>query len=129
MKKIRTKLYWIIPLLIMAISIGILYFVNLERFTAPPNEKWSKSLQIATIDSYYNPQVVADSENNHLYYSEEHQLVHKKFDQDYRIVQEDTILTSGSWDDFYVYQNEVILYKDGKLIDGSTNTEIDEADT
>lgn len=129
MKKLRTKLYWIIPLLITVISIGILYFVNLERFTAPPHEKWSKSLQIATMDSYYNPQVAIDSDNIHLYYSEDHQLIHKQFDQDYRITKEETIDTTGTWDDFYVYQNEAILYKDGILIDASSNTEIDEADT
>ncbi len=127
MKTFRHKLFWLIPLTIIIVSLAILYFINLQRFTAPPSENWSRELKIATIDSFYAPQVESKDETTHLYYVEDGNLKAAKYDSNYDLIERNTILTKPKLEDFYVYQDNIILYNDGAILDGATNEELDQA--
>ncbi|MRG87049.1 hypothetical protein [Salinibacillus xinjiangensis] len=129
MEKLRKKLFWLIPLAIVLVGLAILYIINLQRFTAPPTEDWSRDLPIATIDGYHDPQVEVNEGQVDIIYSQNKELVKKSFDSDLREIKEEPIPTKvDSWDDFYVYKDKVFYFDEEKIMNGATTEVIAEAE-
>ncbi|QHS21656.1 hypothetical protein GWK91_01225 [Virgibacillus sp. MSP4-1] len=129
MKGLRQKLFWIIPFLIILTGFILLFVTNLQRFTAPPAEGWSRGLEVAKMDGFHDPQVEADKSGMDLYFLRDGSIHHVSYDTDFSKKGEDVIpVDRERVDSFYVYGDRVYYFDEGSIINGKTGEGIDEAE-
>ncbi|MCU9614708.1 hypothetical protein OEV98_14285 [Caldibacillus lycopersici] len=128
MNTFRHKLYWLIPLFLILVALMILYCINLQRFTSSPQDHWSREYKLRTIDSYNTPQVIHEKDHTELYFVTDGKLIKQVLDSNYNIVSEETVDAEISTvKDFYIYDDQLVLFKDDSLIDGKTKEKLADA--
>ncbi|MBB6453440.1 hypothetical protein HNQ94_001889 [Salirhabdus euzebyi] len=129
MQNVRQKLFWLIPLIIIVVGLAILYFTNLQRFTEPPSENWSREINVGTADKFTKPIIHVTADNIEIALVEDGVIQKKTYDNTYELLDTQAITPPfTSWTDYYLKGDNIYFFKDGTIINGNNEEVVTEAE-
>lgn len=122
-KKFATKLYWIVPGIIMIIGILLLFYENFSDVTEHPSDDWSRALTIGKTEQNQLPPVKM-TENEDLIFTrfENGILATTTLGKDFTVKDEQTYnIPVNKWTQVYQQENTIIYFDFKNIYDQDKN--------
>ncbi|WP_226580196.1 hypothetical protein [Halobacillus litoralis] len=126
MKNLAGKLVWILPMIIVLFGVAILFVHNYNEVTEPPDEKWSRELEVGKTSALQSIRADSSEDSHTVSFLTSDGLKQKKYDEDYNLLNEesydfpvDKFTTFFKTDENFVFSDYYHLYN-GKTEDEIT---------
>lgn len=116
-KKFATKLYWIVPGVIMVLGLLLLFYENFSDVTEPPADDWSRALTIGETDLNQIPPVKINENGDFVFTRfEDGKLAATTLGKDFTVKDQQTYnIPVNKWTQVF-QQDDTIIYFDFKNI-------------
>ncbi|MFC7063982.1 hypothetical protein [Halobacillus seohaensis] len=128
MDRLIKKFIWILPTVVILIGISVLFYENHQKVTEPPNENWSREVELGLTSSTLEP-IVNERENGHLdvSYLMETGVKQISLNESLEITNENTYdIPYDKWTQFFLKGDHLIYSDYYAMYDGKTDEKISE---
>ncbi|UOQ94239.1 hypothetical protein MUO14_04560 [Halobacillus shinanisalinarum] len=129
MRKLKEKWVWLGPLLVILIGVSILFAENYQEVTEPPNESWSREVEIGSTPTLIEPHITVTKDGNiSVSYVTKEGVQQKSLNETYQVVSENSYdIPYDKWTQAYS-DGEQLIYSDYYAIyEGETKEKIADA--
>ncbi|MCT2535906.1 hypothetical protein NC661_08290 [Aquibacillus koreensis] len=120
---LRKQLPWLLPTILVAIVVSILFFQNLEEVTEVPEENWSRALPIGETTLTKYPFVRTSSEGEIAITQYENNAINNQiYDENFEKLEQFTFpdIEVTKWVDAYTNNDNLIYFDYDNIIDGTS---------
>ncbi|SDR12033.1 hypothetical protein SAMN05216232_3402 [Virgibacillus subterraneus] len=125
----RKHLFWIIPSIIIAIGIFSVFYQNITNASEPPDEGWSRALQIGTTTVNNGLPVQKTNDDKLIIQTyEEGQLLTKTLNNNFEVVNENSYdIPFDKWTQVFIQENNLIYHDYKHIYDQKGNIIVSDA--
>ncbi|MFC0523871.1 hypothetical protein ACFFGV_09910 [Pontibacillus salicampi] len=124
----KKRLFWIVPLCIVLLSFGFVFFQQIEAISKGPAADWSRKIPLGETATSQPPYQYQNNNEHHLVQLVDGRLVTTTLDKNLHIIGQDSIPSPfQKWRSFY-YQGDALLYFDNKQIKSGQGDVITDAE-
>ncbi|UFT98227.1 hypothetical protein KO561_13580 [Radiobacillus kanasensis] len=125
----KKRLYWILPLILVFIGLGLLFSRNIAHVTEPPESDWSRELLLFETDVNQQPLVTSNADSFHIAsYNTNSKLVKKTYNNQIELTNTITFdVPYTKWTKVFVKDDKAIYFDYENINNGETKERIDEA--
>lgn len=129
MKTLRLKLVWILPLIIIAAGVVLLFFENYQEVTEPADQDWSRDWEIGETTAVKQPHIQKTDDGIQISYLTESGITRHTYDDNYTEMDEQQYtIPVDKFTSFYI-ENDKLLYSDYySLYRGDTEEKLTDID-
>lgn len=125
MKKMKRKLVWLLPTLIILVGVSLLFSQNFEKVTEPPDKEWSRELDIGTTHVLRRPSVNSLDGNQTVSFLTQQGVQQNIYDNGYNLTDQVTYdIPVDKFTKFYINENRMIYADYYSLYDEETSEKI-----
>lgn len=125
MKKMKRKLVWLLPTVVVFIGISLLFSQNYEKVTEPPDEEWSRELEIGKTPVLRSPNVNALDGQPTVSFLTEQGIQQNVYDEEYSLTDQVTYdVPVDKFTKFYINESRMIYADYYSLYDEETGDKI-----
>ncbi|SFJ40602.1 hypothetical protein SAMN04487936_10258 [Halobacillus dabanensis] len=125
MKKVKQKLVWLLPTMIVLIGISLLFSQNYDKVTQPPDEEWSRELDIGKTPVLRRPNVSSQDGQPTISFLTEQGIQQNFYDKDFNMTDQVTYdVPVDKFTQFYINGNRMIYADYYSLYDEKTGDKI-----
>ncbi|WP_226035912.1 hypothetical protein [Aquibacillus saliphilus] len=130
--RLKSRLYWLIPAIILLVAIGLLFSENFKNVTEVPDEDWSRALPIGSTNINKYP-FISKTEDGAIEIVEfdDQILVKKTYGSQYNVIDEENFpdIPFNKWTKVFSKGNDLVYFQYKTIYDGTTKKEITNADS
>lgn len=121
----RGKLVWLIPVLIVIIGVSLLFIQNYQKVTEPPDDQWSRHLQVGETPVLRAPNVKMEADSPSISYLTSNGVQQNQYDKDYNLMQQNSYtFPVDKFTDFYIDKHGLIYADYYTLYNGDNEEKI-----
>ncbi|WP_394218534.1 hypothetical protein [Halobacillus trueperi] len=125
MKSWRGKLVWLLPTIIVLVAVSLLFSHNYQKVTEPPDENWSRALDIGTTPVLRTPNVGIHDGSPSVSFLTKDGIQQNIYNEQYEIKEQNSYdIPVDKFTQFYIGTNKVIFADYYRMYDQETGDKI-----
>ncbi|MEC3882498.1 hypothetical protein VKA52_02015 [Halobacillus sp. HZG1] len=125
MKSWRGKLIWLLPTIIVLVAVSLLFSHNYQKVTEPPDENWSRALDIGTTPVLRTPNVGLYEGKPSVSFLTEDGIQQNIYNEQYEIQEQNSYdIPVDKFTQFYIGENKVIYADYYSMYDQETGDKL-----
>ncbi|KAB7668887.1 hypothetical protein [Bacillus sp. B1-b2] len=128
--RLRTNLYWIIPVVIVSLGLVLLCYQNYSKVTEAPDDDWSRGIVVGETQFNKLPKIRETADGKYVFsFFQDNKLITKELDNDFNMENQTNYeIPVNKWTQVYLHEDQLIWFDFKNIYDENKQQLVTEVD-